>query len=139
MDDQHPNKHNPRQKRHKDKDNTMRFLPLKLAQTPHITVSALRMVFLPNTVKKLKYLFDQIELNDLTILNEVYRHYALSGQNEETLVVNALHKSCLVEDMIMQDSCMKSFMRSLRSARSLENAVDAVLFQLFYIRADCQR
>ena len=52
MDGQHPNKFDPRPKRRKDKDNPYEIFSAGIGTDSHITISDLRMVFLPNTVWK---------------------------------------------------------------------------------------
>lgn len=106
MDGQHPNKHDLRPKRRKDKDNPYEIFTVGIGtDSPHYYIRFTDGVSAEHCLevkKELFDLFDQFELNDLSFLNEVDRHYDLSDQTEETLTAHALHKPCPVEEMIMQ-------------------------------------
>lgn len=45
--------------------------------------------------------FDSFELDDISIMNEVERHYEYSELTEETLSRRAVHKSKTVEDIVL--------------------------------------
>ena len=45
--------------------------------------------------------FDSFELEDISIMNEIERHYEYSELTEETLNRRAVHKSKTVEDIIL--------------------------------------
>lgn len=107
MDKRYPSNADPRPKRRKDKYNPYTIYSVG-AETnePHFFVA-----FADTTGKKVcteisKEIFEllnQFELEDLSYLNEVDRHYAYSDQTELESHTNSLNLSALPEDMFEYD------------------------------------
>lgn len=107
MDKRYPNNADPRPKRRRDKYNSYTIYSVG-AETnePHFYVA-----FADTTGEKVSIeiskdifnLLDQFELEDLSYLNEIDRHYAYSDESESELHTNSLILSHSPENMFKYD------------------------------------
>lgn len=102
----HPENIDPRPKRRRDKDNPYEIFTVGIETGhPHYYIrfkDSLGIEQCMEIAKELFDLFDRFELDDLSFLNEVDRHYDLSDQSEETLNSRALVRPCSLEDALME-------------------------------------
>lgn len=106
MANDHPKDIDPRPKRRRDKDNPYEIFTVGIETGhPHYYIrfkDSLGVEQCMEITKELFDLFDRFELDDLSFLNEVDRHYDLSDQSEETLNSHALVRPCSMEDALME-------------------------------------
>ena len=106
MDAIHSQKADPRPKRRKDKDNPYEIFTagINTAQ-PHYYLSFVdssRVKRCMEIDKALFDAFDEFELDDLSFMNEVDRHYEQSEQTEQSLNRRAMQPQEYVEDTVSQ-------------------------------------
>lgn len=106
MAEVHPQNMDQRPKRRKDKDNPYEIFTVGIeTDRPHYYIRFTDSLCVEQCMeieKELFDLFDRFELDDLSFLNEVDRHYDLSDQSEETLNSHALVRPCSLEDALME-------------------------------------
>lgn len=106
MDGNHPKNVDPRPKRRKDKDNPYTIFTTDAnTATPHYYL-----VFMDGSGAKQRVeidkalfdAFDSFELDDVSFMNEVDRHYEQSEQTEQSLSRRAAQPQKSVEDAVFQ-------------------------------------
>ena len=106
MDGNHPKNIDPRPKRRKDKDNPYEVFTTGIdTAQPHYYLSFEDSSGLKQCVeieKALFDVFDRFELDDLSFMNEVDRHYEQSEQTEQSLNKRASQPQESVEEAIFQ-------------------------------------
>ena len=106
MDGNHPKNIDPRPKRRKDRDNPYEIFTIGINTTcPHFYLSfqdssGARRCMEIN--KALFDAFDRFELDDLSFMNEVDRHYEQSDQTEQSLNKRAIRSQESVEETVFQ-------------------------------------
>ena len=106
MGGNHPNNADPRPKRRKDKDNPYKIFTTGLGTAqPHYYLTFVDGTGTKQCVeinKALFDVFDRFELDDISFMNEVDRHYEQSEQTEVSLNRRAAQPQESVEDTIFQ-------------------------------------
>ena len=106
MDGNHPKNIDPRPKRRKDKDNPYEVFTTGIdTAQPHYDLSfedSSRVKQCIEISKALFDAFDRFELDDLSFMNEVDRHYEQSEQTEQSLNKRASQPQESVEEAIFQ-------------------------------------
>ncbi len=104
MDGHHPNNDKPRPKRRKAEDNPYTLSEsVDTSLTSHYYISFTDEQGRKNRLEisqELFAAFDRFELDDLSFLNEVDKHYEHSELTEATLNARALHKPITVEEIV---------------------------------------
>ena len=117
MDDKHPKNADPRPKRRKDKDN-----PYELFTTGLGTAQPrYYLAFVDSTGteqcmeidKTLFDVFDRFELEDISFMNEVDRHYEQSEQTEQSLNRRAAQPQKSVEETVFQSVQVKTLRQAI--------------------------
>ena len=106
MGGNHPNNIDPRPKRRKDKDNPYEIFTTGLGTAqPHYFLAFADSTGAEQCVEIDKALFDafdRFELDDISFMNEVDRHYEQSEQTEASLNRRAAQPQESVEDTVFQ-------------------------------------
>lgn len=106
MDDNHPKNADPRPKRRKDKDNPYEIFTTGINTAyPHYYLSFADSSGVKRCMEIDKALFDafdEFELDDLSFMNEVDRHYEHSEQTEASLNRRAAQPQESVEETVFQ-------------------------------------
>ena len=106
MGGNHPNNTDPRPKRRKDKDNPYEIFTTGLGTAqPHYFLSFVDSTGAEQCVEIDKALFDafdRFELDDVSFMNEMDRHYERSEQTEQSLNQRAAQHQESVEDTVFQ-------------------------------------
>ena len=106
MAEHHPSYFDPRPKRRKDKDNPYMIFTRGIhTNHPQYYLFFEDVTGTPHCMEISKDLFDSLdrfELEDLSFLNEVDRHYEQSEQTELSLNMRALKKKDSVEEEVQQ-------------------------------------
>lgn len=106
MAENHPQHIDPRPKRRRDKDNPYEIFTVGIDTAhPHYYIrfkDGRSVEHCLEIEKELFDLFNRFELDDLSFLNKVDRHYSLSEQSEESLHRHALHLPGSVEDAVIR-------------------------------------
>jgi len=106
MDGNHPKNADPRPKRRKDKDNPYEIITVGInTASPRNYLSftdGSRVKRCVEIDKTLFDVFDRFELDDLSALNEMDRHYEQSEQTEASLNRRAMWSQPSVEDTVSQ-------------------------------------
>ena len=106
MDGKHPKNVDPRPKRRKDKDNPYTIFTTGInTATPHYYLSFVDSGNAERCVEIDKVLFDtfdRFELDDVSFMNEVDRHYEQSEQTEPSLNRRAAQPQKSVEETVFQ-------------------------------------
>ena len=107
MDERHPKNIDTRPKRRKDKDNPYEIFSVGIeTETPKYYVSFIDGLGDKHCIeieKELFALLDRFELDDLSFLNEVDRHYEHSELDEVSLERRALNKPLSIEETVIQE------------------------------------
>ena len=102
----HPNHIDPRPKRRKEKDNPYTIFTTGIQSgNPHYYLSFRDICGVKHCMEIDKELFealDQFELDDISFMNEVDRHYEQSEQTEASLHERATHHQETVEEMVQR-------------------------------------
>lgn len=107
MDEKHPKNIDPRPKRRRAKDNPYELFTVGIEiDRPHYFIrftdgTSVEHCF--EIEKALYDLLDQFELDDLSYLNEVDRHYERSEQTEASLHNRAVAQTETVEETVFRD------------------------------------
>jgi RNA polymerase sigma-70 factor (ECF subfamily) len=108
MDDNHPKNIDPRPKRRKDKDNPYEIFTTGVSTAhPHYYLSfvdgggARRRVEID---KALFDAFDRFELDDISFMHKVDKHYERLEQTEESLYKRAIDPPMPVEEIVAQQA-----------------------------------
>lgn len=107
MDEKHPKNIDPRPKRRRAKDNPYELFTVGIeTDRPHYFIrftdgASVEHCF--EIEKALYDLLDQFELDDLSYLNEVDRHYERSEQTEASLHIRAVAQTETVEETVFRD------------------------------------
>ena len=106
MGGNHPNNTDPRPKRRKDKDNPYEIFTTGLGTAqPHYFLAFVDSTGAELCVEIDKALFDafdRFELDDVSFMNEMDRHYERSEQTEQSLNQRAAQPQKSVEDTVFQ-------------------------------------
>ena len=106
MGGNHPNNTDPRPKRRKDKDNPYEIFTTGLGTAqPHYFLAFVDSTGAEQCVEIDKALFDafdRFELDDVSFMNEMDRHYERSEQTEQSLNQRAAQPQESVEDTVFQ-------------------------------------
>ena len=106
MGGNHPNNTDPRPKRRKDKDNPYEIFTTGLGTPqPHYFLAFVDSTGAEQCVEIDKALFDtfdRFELDDVSFMNEMDRHYERSEQTEQSLNQRAAQPQESVEDTVFQ-------------------------------------
>ena len=106
MDDNHPKSIDPRPKRRTDRDNPYEiFTPGINTASPHFYLSFKDSSGITRRVeisKALSDAFESCELDDLSFMNEVDRHYEQSDQTEQSLNRRAIQPQEAMEETVFQ-------------------------------------
>lgn len=106
MDGYHPKNIDPRPKRRKDKDNPYTIFTMGLeTDHPRYFLSFRDVTGTHHRMEINKELFealDQFELDDISFMNEVDRHYEQSEQTEVSINRRAVQQEEPVEDIVTQ-------------------------------------
>lgn len=106
MGGNHPNNIDPRPKRRKDKDNPYEIFTTGLGTAqPHYFLAFVDSTGAEQCVEIDKALFDafdRFELDDISFMNEVDRHYEQSEQTEQSLNKRAMQPQESVEETVFQ-------------------------------------
>ena len=106
MDGKHPKNADPRPKRRRDKDNPYMIFTTGInTATPHYYLSFEDSGGVERCVeidKPLFDVFDRFELEDISFMNEVDRHYEQSEQTEQSLNRRAAQPQESVEEAVFQ-------------------------------------
>ena len=106
MGGNHPNNTDPRPKRRKDKDNPYEIFTTGLdTAQPHYFLAFVDSTGAEQCVEIDKTLFDafdRFELDDISFMNEMDRHYERSEQTEQSLNKRAAQSQESVEDTVFQ-------------------------------------
>ena len=106
MGGNHPNNTDPRPKRRKDKDNPYEIFTTGLGTPqPHYFLAFVDSTGAEQCVEIDKALFDafdRFELDDISFMNEMDRHYERSEQTEQSLNKRAVQPQESVEDTVFQ-------------------------------------
>lgn len=104
MDKNHPNSKDPRPKRRRDNDNPYEIFSVgRDTDCPHYYTSFLDHMGVRICVEISKELFDelnQFELDDLSYLNEVDRHYSYGELNDKSMEIEAVS----LEEIILEEN-----------------------------------
>lgn len=107
MDERHPKNTDPRPKRRKDKDNPYEIFSIGIeTENPKYYISFYDGVGDKHCIEienELFDLLDRFELDDLSFLNEVDRHYEHSELDEVTLERRAFNKPLSIEETVIQE------------------------------------
>ena len=106
MGGNHPNNADPRPKRRKDKDNPYELFTTGLGTAhPHYFLAFVDSTGAEQCVEIDKALFDafdRFELDDVSFMNEMDRHYERSEQTEQSVNQRAAQPQESVEDTVFQ-------------------------------------
>lgn len=106
MGGNHPNNTDPRPKRRKDKDNPYEIFTTGLGTPqPHYFLAFVDSTGAEQCVEIDKALFDafdRFELDDISFMNEMDRHYERSEQTEQSLNRRAVQPQESVEETVFQ-------------------------------------
>ena len=106
MADSHPKSIDPRPKRRRDKDNPYTIFTTGInTATPHYYLSFVDSNNMERCVeidKPLFDAFDRFELDDISFMNEVDRHYERSEQTEQSLNRRTVQQQKSVEETVFQ-------------------------------------
>lgn len=106
MDVNHPKNIDPRPKRRKDRDNPYEIFTTGINTTcPHFYLSFKDSSGIEQCMEIDKVLFDAFdgfELDDLSFMNEVDRHYEQSDQTEQSLNRRAIQPQESIEETVFQ-------------------------------------
>ena len=106
MDVKHPKNIDPRPKRRKDRDNPYEIFTTGInTACPHFHLSFMDSNGIEQCIEIDKALFDAFdgfELDDLSFMNEVDRHYEQSDQTEQSLNRRAIQPQESIEETIFQ-------------------------------------
>ena len=106
MDDSHPKSIDPRPKRRKDRDNPYEIFTTGInTASPHFYLSFKDSCGIKHCIEIGKALFDafdSFELDDLSFMNEVDRHYEQSDQTEQSLNRRAVQPQESMEETVFQ-------------------------------------
>ena len=106
MADSHPKNLDPRPKRRKDRDNPYEIYSVGInTAQPHYYLSFVDSSKVKRCMEIDRALFDafdEFELDDLSFMNEVDRHYEQSEQTEQSLNRRAMQPQESVEDTVSQ-------------------------------------
>jgi len=117
MDGNHPKNADPRPKRRKDKDNPYEIITVGInTASPRYYLSftdGSRVRRCVEINKALFNAFDSFELDDLSVLNEVDRHYEQSEQTEASLNRRAMQPQPSVEETVAQRMVLEELYRAI--------------------------
>ena len=106
MDGKHPKNVDPRPKRRRDRDNPYEIFTTDAnTANPHYYLTFTDGSGIKQCVeidKTLFEVFDRFELDDVSFMNEVDRHYEQSEQTEQSLNKRAAHPQESVEEAVFQ-------------------------------------
>ena len=107
MDERHPKNIDTRPKRRKDKDNPYEIFSVGIeTENPQYYIRFIDGLGDKHCIEIEKEMFDlldRFELDDLSLLNEVDRHYEHSELDEVTLERRALNKPLSIEETVIQE------------------------------------
>lgn len=114
MDGNHPINFDPRPKRRRIEDNPYELLTVGIeTDSPHYYIRFRDGVCVEHCMeisKELFELFDRFELDDLSFLNEVDRHYAKEELNDETFARHSMY----IRDVVEKDAYQSMKNQQLR-------------------------
>ena len=117
MGGNHPSDIDPRPKRRKDKDNPYEIFTTGLGTAqPHYFLAFVDSTGTEQCVEIDKALFDafdRFELDDISFMNEMDRHYERSEQTEQSLNKRAVQPQESVEDTVFQRVEVETLRRAI--------------------------